>query len=129
MASLGLLLLPSQDVVLSKDMSHIMGKRILLRNPKGMLLCGKIAVQTQEQRRSMTRFTSLTMGADVPCETLPLFFVPRCSNVAELELVQLLMEPEPEPEPEPEDTVVGWVSNDFPLSYYVRSVTGYNKLT
>lgn len=104
-----------------------MGKKLLLKNPNGLLVCGKTPVQTQKQRTTITRFMSLTMGADAPCESLPLFFVPRCSSVEELQLVQLLVEHEPESDPE--DTVVGWVSEQLPLSYYVRSVVGDYKLT
>ena len=142
---MGLLLLPNGDVEVTKNINHLIGKKHLLCNNRGWLVCGNIPVETDKQRKSMRLFSSLTMGQEVESACLPMFYyvLNKSSDImslrgqdeqtteSDLFMIKLLVEEDPplppsDPEPDPE---VEWLKKNLPLSYYVRSIVGHKELT
>ena len=129
---MGLLLLPTGEVEITSDTSHLLGKKILHRSNKGLLLCGKIPAETEKQQRSVNLFVNLvsefTQSARVDNPTLPLFFYTLSPNVSNEELLLLKYLVEDDDEYSQEDEENKWLKQNLPLSYYVRCVSRNKEL-
>lgn len=127
---MGLLLKVNGDVEVTRDTKHLMGKKILLRTSKGLIVCGNTLVETDKQRYKVNLFVNLLGEVEqtvkVTDPTLPMYFYRLNPDVSDEQmfLMKCLLEEDEDPK---EDEESEWLKQNLPLSYHVRCIHRHKK--